>query len=240
MSKIVALIPARSGSKGVKDKNIRELGGHPLIGWSIAACQKSRLIDRIIVSTDSKEYANLATSLGADVPFIRPAEISLDNSSDISFIQHSIDYFNNNNLNFEYIAHIRPTTPIRDPKLIDEAINLFIKSKGSSLRSVSKMAESAYKYFEINSLGYLKALGNKDSSIDLYNDPRQKFPSTYTPNGYIDVLSIKFIEENGILHGSKVIPFLTPKITEIDDEFDFNYLEYQVSKHPSIINNLFK
>ncbi|MDO9219316.1 MAG: acylneuraminate cytidylyltransferase family protein, partial [Lacisediminimonas sp.] len=92
MSSIVALIPARAGSKGVPHKNIKPLGGRPLIEWSIKACLKSRLIDRVIVSTDSPEYAELAIKLGAEAPFLRPAEISADRSTDYDFIVHALDW----------------------------------------------------------------------------------------------------------------------------------------------------
>ena len=90
MNSIVAIIPARSGSKGVPNKNIRLLGGHSVLNWSIKACKLSKLITRIIVSTDSLEYARIAHGLGAEVPFIRPADISGDNSSDYEFIDHAL------------------------------------------------------------------------------------------------------------------------------------------------------
>ena len=106
MSKVIALIPARSGSKGVKDKNIRNLGGYPLLAWSILACKKCGLIDKVIVSTDSKKYASLAQKFGAEVPFLRPPEISSDLSTDIEFIDHAIKKIKSAGVIPKYIAHI--------------------------------------------------------------------------------------------------------------------------------------
>lgn len=239
MPEIVALIPARSGSKGLQNKNIRMLKGRPLLEWSIAACNKSELINRIIVSTDSQDYAELAIKSGAEAPFLRPEKLSQDASPDIDFVLHALNYFKINNQKIDFIVHIRPTTPLRDPKLIDNAINYFLNSDASSLRSVSEMPESAYKYFELNTKGYLKSVGFQNNNADYLNNSRQTFPKTYIPNGYVDVLSVKFIQENQLIHGNKVLPFITPRITEIDCEDDFNYLEFEVEKNPELINNLF-
>ena len=126
MAKIVALIPARSGSKGVPDKNIRSLGGHPVLEWSIVSCLRSNLIEKTIVSTDSIDYANIAIASGATVPFLRPSSISGDRSTDYEFIDHAISWLEDNDEIPEYIVHIRPTTPFRDPNLIDQAIGSFI------------------------------------------------------------------------------------------------------------------
>ena len=147
---IIAVIPARSGSKGVPDKNIKLLAGKPLIAYSIAAAKKSKLINRIIVSTDSKKYADIAKKYGAEVPFIRPKRISTDKSSDISFFKHAINYFNLREGSIpKLFVHLRPTTPLRDPKVIDKAIKTFMKSDYTALRSCHKMSESSYKTFEI-------------------------------------------------------------------------------------------
>jgi len=170
MNKICAIIPARAGSKGVLNKNIKNLGGHSLLEWSINACKKSRFIDQIIVSTDSQNYAEHSLSIGAEVPFLRPKEISQDYSTDYEFISHAIDWFKENQNVPTYLIHIRPTTPIRDPELMDKAIDLFIRNEtATSLRSVHKMSESAYKSFEISSNGFLKLLGSDSLELDSAN-----------------------------------------------------------------------
>jgi N-acylneuraminate cytidylyltransferase len=240
MSKVIALIPARSGSKGVPNKNTRLLGGHPLIAWSIMAAKKARSIDRVIVSTDSYEYAQLAIQLGAEAPFLRPAEISGDRSTDFDFIAHALDWFADNGGEPEYIVHIRPTTPFRDPAQIDAAVRLFQNSKmATALRSAHEMSESAYKTFEIAPEGQFKRLGADGTALDAANNARQQFPATYQANGYVDVLSTRFIRDNGLIHGDWVLPFITPTVVEVDTEDDFALLEYQLARTPNIFAQLF-
>ncbi len=240
MVQVVALIPARAGSKGVPDKNIRMLGGHTLLAWSIAACLKTSAIDRVIVSTDSAEYAELAIELGAEAPFLRPTEISGDRSTDYDFVVHALDWFSKTGAEPEYLVHIRPTTPIRDPALIDAAVHQFVNaSLGTALRSVHEMSESAYKTFEIAPTGQLKRLGATDSALDSANNARQQFPSTYVANGYVDVLSSAFVRKSGLLHGDHVLPFITPAVVEVDIEDDFAHLEFQLAKTPALTSKLF-
>ncbi len=241
MTKVVALIPARAGSKGVPNKNVRLLGDHALIEWSIAACKLSKLIDRVIVSTDSNEYQALCRNFGAEVPFLRPAEISADRSTDYEFVVHALDWLANHEGEPDYIVHIRPTTPFRAPELIDTAIDAFISAgKGSTaLRSVHEMSESAYKTFEIAPGGQLKRLGSENSALDAANNARQDFPRTYIANGYVDVLSTAFIREFRLLHGDHVFPFVTPTVTEVDNEDDFDFLEYQLTREPQLYARLF-
>lgn len=230
MTKIIALIPARSGSKGVPNKNMRLLGGRRLIDWSILAALKTPLIDRVIVSTDSLEYLEHAKKTGADVPFIRPKEISQDNSTDYEFILHALDWLKKNSTEPEYIVHLRPTTPIRDPYVINRAISEFINTKENitAIRSVHEMSESAYKTFEINDKGCLQRLASNSTDLDLANLGRQSFPKTYIANGYVDVLSTKFIRDNKLIHGSRVHAFMTNPTGEIDTENDFMHLEYEL------------
>jgi N-acylneuraminate cytidylyltransferase len=240
MSKIIALIPARAGSKGVPNKNIRQLGGHSLLAWSIAACLKSSMIDRVIVSTDSVEYAELAKKLGAEAPFLRPAAISGDRSTDYEFIVHALDWLAAEKDEPEYLVHIRATTPLREPMLIDDAVKAFISAtNATALRSVQEMSESAYKTFEITEGGQLKRLGADNTDLDSANNARQQFPDTYQANGYVDVLSTAFIRKAKLMHGDHVIPFITPTVVEVDTEDDFAHLEFQLSQSPEILKTLF-
>jgi N-acylneuraminate cytidylyltransferase len=231
MSKVVAIIPARSGSKGVLGKNIRKLGKLPLIAWSIEAAKKTPTIDRILVSTDSQEYSEIAIKYGAEAPFLRPPELSRDNSGDIEFIKHALDWLNKNeDYEPDYIVHLRPTTPFRNPDLIDKAVKYFIQSSHfTSLRSSHEMSESAYKTFEISSDGVYKRVGVQSTELDGANNARQEFPKTYQANGYVDILSVEYIRKTGLLHGNRVMPFITEVVTEVDSEDDFKYLEFQLS-----------
>jgi len=223
--KIYAIIPARSGSKGVKNKNIANIGGIPMIAHTIKSALSSNYIDRVIVSTDSKEYADISRSFGAEVPFLRPSNISKDYSTDIDFFLHLIKWLENNeNYCPEYLVHLRPTTPIRDKKVIDSAIKNFIGSGYSALRSIHKMSDTSYKTFEIEE-NKLKMINSNNFDIEKTTLPRQSFPSTYDPNGYIDIVKKSNIV-SGFIHGSKVMPFLTKKTYEVDEIEDLEYIKY--------------
>ncbi len=223
---VVALVPARSGSKGVVDKNIKLLNGTPLITHAINSGKNSKFIDDIFISTDSQDYADLAVTAGAKAPFLRPEEISKDSSTDLECFLHFISFFKENKIVLpEFIVHLRATTPIREAKIIDNAIVFFKENHKdfSSLRSVHEMPESAFKYCTIENRK-LKSIGNKSFSMDSSNNARQTFPKTYIPNGYVDIISVRYLLENLLLHGDKVYPFITPVSYEIDTVDDFELI----------------
>ncbi len=241
MASVVAIIPARAGSKGVADKNIKPLAGRPLIAYTIAAAKLAHNIDRVIVSTDSQRYAGIAREYGAEASFLRPKEISGDNSTDYDFIKHLLDWFENNGQQQqpEYLVHLRPTTPLREVRYIESAIETIkADAKATALRSVHEMSESAYKAMEVEN-GYLKCVGSGSFDLDFANNPRQKFSKTYQPNGYVDVIISEYVRKNQKIHGNHVIAYLTPYVVEVDTEDDFTYLEYQVASNPSLVNRLF-
>ena len=236
---IVALIPARSGSKGVPNKNILPLAEFPLIAYSIKAALKSKLIDRVIVSTDSEEYATIARKYGAEVPFLRPAELSGDKATDTEFFKHAIDWFKNNEGEVpEYFAHLRPTTPLRNPLVIDAALKSFIGSHFTALRSAHKMSESSYKSFEIEE-DKLKCLCGGGFDIESANMARQTYPSTYDANGYIDIVRSNMVIQKDLIHGDRVQAFVTDVSYEIDELSDIDFLEYLITKSPELVKRLF-
>lgn len=225
---VIGFIPARSGSKGIKNKNIKNLNGKPLLAWSIEACKKSKYIKEIVVSTDSKKYAKIAIKHGATKVIIRPKKISGDKSTDYQALAHAIK--NLKNLNYKFIAHVRPTTPIRKSKDIDKAILLFSKKNYTSLRSVHEMPESAYKTFEISKKRLLKPICNNKNNMDSFNKPRQSFKKTYAANGLIDIyLKDHLIEKKNLL-GKKVFPFITNFVHEIDTIEQFKMINFILSK----------
>ncbi len=237
---VVALIPARSGSKGVPEKNIRLLGGRPLLAWSVAAASRATTIDRVIVSTDSAQYGEIAAAHGAEVPFLRPRSLATDESLDIDFVLHAMDHLAEQGDEPDTIVHIRPTTPFRSPTVIDAAVERFVDSdRFTSLRSVHEMPTTAYKSMEITDSGVLRQLGAQGTALDDANGPRQKFPVTYIANGYVDVLSGPFIRVTGLLHGDQVFPFVTPPALEVDTAEDFDLLEYHLDRHPKLVEQLF-
>jgi N-acylneuraminate cytidylyltransferase len=218
---VIALIPARGGSKSVPRKNLRMFQGYPLIAYSIAAAKLSCQISRVIVSTDSEEIADVAKKYGAEVPFLRPAEYARDDSPDIEFVLHAIEWLSEHEGHVpEYIVHMRPTTPVRDRKTIDAAI-LKIKAdtNATSLRSGSICAHPPYKWFKQGADGYLEPLFDGMTN-DEVNIPRQQFPNVYIPNGYVDILKTEFIVKNNLLHGDRMIGFSTQEIPDIDTEDD--------------------
>ena len=236
---MIAIIPARSGSKGVPGKNIKLLGGIPLFAFSIIAAKMMPSVDRVIVSTDSEEYAKIAKEFGAEVPFLRPNEISGDKSTDFDLFLHALNWFKENeNLIPEYLLHLRPTTPLRNPQIMEDAVKLFIENRNlaSSLRSGHSAPESPYKWFLKDDNNYFKGLRD-DLTPEKVNLPRQSFPSVYIPDGYIDILKSSVILTTGTLHGDKMLVFESPFCVEVDTKDDFEYLEFQIKKEGSPIIN---
>ena len=225
---IYAIVPARSGSKGVPDKNIRELGGHPLLAWSIAAAKQSSLVDRVLVSTDSEEYASIAVRYGAEAPFLRPASLSGDRSLDRDFFIHALDWLQKyENSTPNIWVHLRPTTPLRDPRVIDEAINRFIREPGAtSLRSAYEAPESPAKWFKLNDDGsFCGLMGNR-----WLNMPRQECPKGYIPDGYVDLVRSERIRESEDMYFPRMLAYMSPPVREVDTAEDLAYLDYEVRK----------
>ena len=223
MANVVAIIPARSGSKGVVDKNIRLLGGHPLIAYSIVVARLANEIDRIIVSTDSEAYADIARKYGAEVPFLRPGEISGDNSTDYDFIKHALDWMQNEEgLIPNYLVHLRPTTPLREIKIIDNAVRYMMKNNdATALRSAHKTHLTPYKMFKLNG-EYMRPFLSYEKVKEFYNLPRQFFEDAYIPNGYVDIIRPSIVKNTGLLHGDRIKLWETEEIPDIDTTADFN------------------
>ena len=183
----------------------------------------------------------MSLEMGAEVPFLRPAEIATDRSADYDFIKHALDWFSQDEWEPDYIVHIRPTTPFRDPSLVDRAVAEFIgHPRATALRSVHPMSESAYKTFEIAPGGQLKRVASESTELDIANNARQQFPATYIANGYVDVLSTAFIREMQLIHGDYVLPFITPRANEVDTPEDFFMLEAELENHPEFAARIFK
>lgn len=232
---VYGIIPARSGSKGVPGKNIRLLGGYPLLAYSVAASKLCKNISRTVVSTDSAEIAAIARRYGAEAPFLRSAELAMDKSLDIDFVSHAINWFKQKENKIpDYFVHLRPTTPLRDPEIIDKAIQE-IKSRpeATSLRSGHPSPESPFKWFLRNEQGYFTGILPEYSNEQI-NAPRQFFPTVYIPDGYVDVLKVSFIMASRQMHGNKMIGFISPACVEVDSAKDFEFLEFELqnSKNP--------
>ena len=241
MEGFTAIIPARSGSKGLPNKNDKLLAGKPLLAYSIAAANLAENIRRTIVSTDSQHYANIARKYGAEVPFLRPAEISGDFSSDYEFVIHALNWMKENEgYQPKYLVNLRPTTPLREPRYIDDAIKRIIQDdSATALRSVHEMSESTYKTFEIKE-DYLNCVFTGSRDVEAAGRPRQEYKKTYEGNGYVDIIKSCYVTENYKVYGDRVIAYVTPRVYEADTFEDFDYLEYQVAKDPMIVKRLFR
>lgn len=219
--KILTIIPARSGSKGIPHKNIKYFNGKPLMIWSILQAKQSKYFNcmKIVVSTDSYEYARITC---LEQPFVqiikRPMEISKDNSIDIEFIQHTIQYLKETeNYEADIILQLRPTQPCRKVEDIDICLELFIRQrdKYDSLRTVVKIEKTPYKMYKIennNLVPYLKTYGQYDEP---YNICRQYLPDSYLHNGYIDIINFSLVKQNKI-SGDKILPYIMDKKDTID------------------------
>jgi len=234
---IIALVTARSGSKGIPDKNLKQIGNHSLLEWSIKSTLKSSQITKVFLSTDSVEYAKLGESFGAIVPFLRPAELASDSAVDLDVFKHFLTEIKELP---QAIVHIRPTTPLRNPEIINDAVLKFmeLEKEITSLRSVHEMSESAYKTFEVSAHGLLKPMASV-SDGEKANLPRQAFPKTYQANGYVDVLNPEFILKEHKLHGDKIFAFKTPVVTEVDTLSDLEYLNWEVQQNKELIKLVF-
>jgi len=223
---IVALIPARSGSKGIIDKNIKNYKGIPLLAHSINIALKSEYIKDVYVSSDSIEYNNIAIHYGAKVTPLRPATISNDLSPDIDTFEHFLE----NSLETpDIIIHLRPTYPNRRLELLNNTIETFLKNYDNydSLRTVVLIKKTPYKMYYIDNNNLVPFIKNHSSFIEPYNQPRQNFPETYLHNGCIDIIKSSVILNDHLLSGNKILPYIMneDEINDIDDILDFNNSE---------------
>jgi N-acylneuraminate cytidylyltransferase len=206
---ILALIPARGGSKGIPRKNLLPLNGKPLIAYSIEQAKASRLITRTIVSTDDPEIAAVARASGAEVPFLRPENLAGDRSTDLEVFQHALktlqiieDY------ECECVVHLRPTGPVRRVERIDEAIAMFLDAKDvDSLRSVTTPDQTPYKMWHIRD-GLLEPVVRVPGERESYCLPRQALPPAYWQNGYIDIVRPAMVLDRGLMCGDRILPFV--------------------------------
>ncbi|MCH8986870.1 acylneuraminate cytidylyltransferase family protein [Patescibacteria group bacterium] len=238
---ILALIPARGGSKSILNKNIIDIGGFPLIAYSIAAAKMSKYISRIIVSTDSEKIAEVAKQYGAEVPFMRPAEFATDTAVDFDVVRHSVEWLRENEqYESEYIVFLRPTTPLRDPSLIDRAIEDILSHKEATcLRSGHETRESPYKLFEKEG-DFFVGLFPNDPRPEYYNLPRQSFPPAYQPDGYVDIWKRQTIIDEKMLHGEKILGFVAPNTGELDNPDDLEFIQFHLEKDQYVIYDYLK
>ena len=218
MKTVLAIIPARGGSKGLPNKNILPLLGHPLIAYSIKAALDSKKISRVLVSTDSEEIAEVAIRYGAEVPFIRPSEFAQDMSTDLEVFQHALHWLKQNeNYIPDYVVQLRPTSPIRRINDIDACIEKLHNSECDSLRIVTLSPITPYKMWIIeDDLQSMRPLLSLPGVKEPFNEPRQRLPQVFWQIGTLDVIKTKIILYEKSMSGTKIMPHVVSNDYAID------------------------
>lgn len=232
---VFALVPARGGSKGIPRKNIKVLAGEPLIAHTIREAQKSKYITRLIVSTEDEEIARVAREHGAEVPFLRPAELALDDVTDLPVFLHCLGWLaDHQGYSPDVIVHLRPTAPLRTVIHIDQGIELFLESpEADSVRSVCAASEQPLKMWRVTE-GYLTpyipahVYGLKEP----YNLPRQKLPAAYIHNGAVDVIRPEVILDRNSMTGNTIRALVMDmeESVSIDSSRDWDLAEILVAR----------
>jgi len=216
--KILGIIPARGGSKGIPQKNIRKIGEKPLIQHSIEAAKKSK-INKIIVSTDDQKIAKIAKKLDIEIPFLRPKEFSKSSATTLSVISHTLTFLKENqNYEPDIIVLLQPTSPLRTAAMIDKSIFLLKKHKASSVITVSKVKTHPFSAFTYNK-NFLKPFRKDFAKFD----QRQQYSSLYFPTGSIYTFWNKTLQKSHTIYGSRILPIISDQeiSVDIDTKFDF-------------------
>lgn len=223
--KILALIPARGGSKGIKDKNIINLNGQPLISYTIDSAKYSCYIDDIVVTTDSEKIANVAKAFGAEIPFMRPASLAADSSKTIDCVLHAIHMLENLHRHYDILILLQPTQPLRTAGDIDEAIETFFTSNAKNLVSVSPVTDAPVLIRQINSDGTLKHLLEQSSTIR-----RQDMQPYYVVNGCIYINKISDIDESTSFNDNEYSYIMSSEHSvDIDEPADLTMAAYYLT-----------
>ena len=225
---VLALIPARGGSKSIPLKNIALLDGRPLIAHSIDVARKCRRISRVIVSTDSDQIRQVSLSCGAEAPFLRPADIAEDDTTDLPVFVHALQWLSEHESYYpDIVVHVRPTTPLRTPERVDAAIEALIEHpEADSVRAVSPPLQNPFKMWTLGDT-YLEPL--VDIGVpEPYNQPRQKLPTVYWQTGYIDVVRTSTLLEKESMTGDRILPYIMDEqfVVDIDQPFSLRLAEF--------------
>lgn len=235
MDKIWAIIPARSGSKGLKNKNIIKINAKPLIYYTIRSALKTKKFEKVLFLTDSIKYAKIAKSYGAEIPFIRSKKNASSAATDNDLYINMLKIFKKKKIQTpDFFAHLSPTVPFRQNNVISKGLNFFFKNKKSKLqtmRSVSNYPSSAYKNVRIVN-NKICSIIKKDFDVNKLNFPRQTYEKTFKPNGLIDIISKKNLELNGATHSNNTLAFVTNQVytIDIDDKIQLTWAKFLIKK----------
>lgn len=222
--KVLAIIPARGGSKGVPRKNIRLVGGRPLIAWTIEEAKKSKYIDRLILSSDDNEIISIAESLNCEVPFIRPDELAQDHVTGLEPVLHALATINDN---FDYVVLLQPTSPLRIVEDIDECIKKCVAQNAPGCVTVTTPDKSPFWMYSLDDQGRLSPIIKQENPVLL----RQQFKSVYALNGAVYVAKIDWFVKNRKFISDETIAYLMPKTrsVDIDTEWDLRICDIYLS-----------
>lgn len=217
MAEVLGIIPARGGSKSIPRKNIRSFAGYPLIAYSIAAGLAAGSITRLLVSTDDEEIASVAQRYGAEVPFLRPAQYSQDQTPDLPVFKHALQWLQDNQgYQPEVVVQLRPTSPLRRVSHIDQAVSgLLSQPQADSIRTVCIPFQNPFKMWQIKPDGFMQPLLST-SAVEPYNLPRQSLPEIYWQTGYVDAAWRRTFMQKNSMTGDHILPLVIRSSDWID------------------------
>lgn len=229
---VLGLIAARGGSKGLPGKNIRNLCGKPLIAWSIDTAKQSAYLDRLVVTTDSKEIADVAMHYGAEVPFLRPTELATDSATSFAAIDHMISELEKAGNSFDIVVLIEPTSPLREAADIDQALEQMLVSDADSIVSVC-LAETIHPAFMFRMLSNARLESIQSEGFKIIR--RQELDPVFFPEGTVYASRVKALRKHQSFYQTNTIGYEVPKwkSPEIDDIVDFLHIE-AIMKHRGI------
>jgi YrbI family 3-deoxy-D-manno-octulosonate 8-phosphate phosphatase len=230
MTHILALIPGRGGSKGIPRKNIKDFAGYPLIAWSIAAGLQAHTVNRVIVSTDNEEIASVSRAWGAETPFMRPAELAQDRTTDLPVFEHALKWLEDiEGYKPDIVIQLRPTSPIRPKDCVDSAVKILTEhAEADCVRGVVTSGQNPYKMWRFN--GYDKPMNpllEVEGIAEPYNAPRQILPPTYWQTGHIDVIRTSTISRKHSLTGNTIYPLVIDPRYTVDIDTLSDWAKYE-------------
>jgi YrbI family 3-deoxy-D-manno-octulosonate 8-phosphate phosphatase len=230
MTEVLAIIPARGGSKGIPRKNIRPFAGYPLIAWSIAAGKQAKSVTRVIVSTDDAEIASVAREFGAEIPFLRPPELALDQTLDLPVFEHALKWLEEiEAYKPDVVVQLRPTSPIRPPDCVDLAVHRLLEhADADCVRGVVPAGQNPHKMWRFHGESQpIEPLLQVPGIAEPYNAPRQSLPPVYWQTGHMDAIRTKTILRKHSLTGDVIYPLvIDPRYTvDIDTLSDWSKYE---------------
>ncbi len=227
--KVMALVTARGGSVGLKDKNVLMLAGKPVIAWTVEAAKRATLVDRVIMSTDSEQIAAISREYGAEVPFLRPTELATATASHNSVILHAVKWMAaHENYHPDYLLLLQPTSPLRTAQNIDDSIRLALTEDCDGVISVFESHNHPMLMSKISTEGFLENFMPEQPQLGSEGVRRQNFPHIYSCNGAIFLVKTAYLLEHGRLRAERTRPYIMPEEQsfQIDSQWDFELIEY--------------